>query len=74
VKNLTHKDVQIVQFLLKQTEAIGPTKIGQALGHSYYHASGAVMGNLKRLVKVGMVERVEGGLYRLVQREEENQE
>ena len=65
----TDKDEAVLRFLeIEPAEAAGPTAIGLALGYSYQSASAAVMPSLKKLVKLGLVKRIQRGKYQVGRR------
>lgn len=68
---LTAKDELVFDVIRHgPAEGMGPTAIGLAFGKPYMNASSAVMGNVRKLVAAGVVERhvPKGGvvLYRAV--------
>lgn len=68
---LTDKQQQVYDILAKHGRSMGPTDIGVKAGKPYYNASAWASGALKALIKFGLVQRHDGGMYSLVEDDNE---
>jgi len=56
----THKDLSILDYILKQPFPVGPTEIGLNHSQPYNNASSYCTASLKKLIKAGKIKRFNG--------------